>query len=262
MSSYLAVTSPDLAVVWGRALSGLAARGAAEIAPLIVNVSGFEDGFPSENVIVRQSLEAALDHARVSKQSLCNSETTANLIFPESLWLRHRAMGRQAFFNRYMKLLPRLVKRDRRNRKGTYFSRLIHYGTAGVNQLGYLLDAWDAGTHRRSALQIVVFDPAEDHTRQPFLGFPCLDYVTFTPNSTEGTLSVTALYAEQYVFDRGYGNYLGLCRLGRFVAEEMKLRFAQLTSVASCAKLGDALSKRGAQDILRQIEREIAGDGN
>jgi hypothetical protein len=191
------------------------------------------------------------------KPNLCSPETTANLIFPESLWLRHRALGRGAFFARYLGLLPRLMKRDARNHKGTYFSRLICYGPKKLNQLAHVLDAWDAGTHRRSALQTVIFDPAEDHTRQPFLGFPCLDYVTFTPDTKDKTLSVTAMYAEQYLFERGYGNYLGLCRLGRFVAEHMNLRFAQLTCVASCAKLGETLSKRDAQAIAERIRPAI-----
>src|SRR5690606_32024341 len=121
-----------------------------------------------------------------------------------------RSSGRDAFFNRYTtKVLPRLKKRDQRNRKGTYFSRMIEYGEHAVNQLGHVLDTWDANNHRRSALQLVIFDPKRDHTKEPFLGFPCLDYVAFTPDTKGGALSVTALYAEQYIFDRGYGNYLG-----------------------------------------------------
>lgn len=259
MSNYLEIRSRDLGVAWGRAFARLAERGVDEIAPLIVNVSGFENGFPGENATVRQELDAAIASANADKSSICSVATTANLIFPESLWLRHHAAGRKVFFAHYLRLLPRLQKRDARNRKGTYFSRLISYGTSRLNQLGHILDAWDAGTHRRSALQVVLFDPAEDHSRQPFLGFPCLDYVTFTPNTKEKTLSVTALYAEQYLFERGYGNYLGLCRLGRFVAEQMKLRFDQLTCVASCAKLGDTLGKRDAQAIARRIQPALNG---
>lgn len=254
MASYLPIKSPDLAIAWGRAFAGLAERGVDELSPLVVNVSGFANGFPTEDAIIKKELEAALDGARSEKPSLCSSETTANLIFPENLWLRHRTAGRAEFFARYLGLLPRLKKRDTRNRKGTYFSRLICYGPKRLNQLAHILDVWDAGTHRRSALQAVIFDPAEDHTRQPFLGFPCLDYVTFTPDTKEKTLSVTAMYAEQYLFERAYGNYLGLCRLGRFVAEQMGLRFAQLTCVASCAKLGETLGKRDAQAIVQRIQ--------
>lgn len=260
-NSHLVITSPDLAVAWGRAFAALAQRGTTEIAPLIVNISGFEGGFPAENPMVRQELQGTMEAVQKGKPKLCLPETTANLIFPESLWLRHRASGPHAFFRHYTKLFPRLKKRDPRNRKGTYFLRLIEYGPSGLNQLAHVLDTWNSGTHRRSALQTVVFDPAKDHSRQPFLGFPCLDYVTFTPNTHEGTLAITALYAEQYLFDRGYGNYLGLCRLGRFVADQMKLRFVQLTCIASCAQLGETLKKRDAQALVKRIKPALAGGG-
>jgi hypothetical protein len=54
------------------------------------------------------------------------------------------------------------------------------------------------------------------------------------------------------VFDRGYGNYLGLCRLGSFMAGEMGLTFRQLTCVVSCAELG-TLSKGDAKGLLKKI---------
>lgn len=251
MSSLQLVQSSDLAVAWGRGLAAVAKPGVDEVTPLVVNVAGFDGGFPGEHPQVRSRLDAALKAAVTTKDRVCSAETTANLIFPESLWLRYRASGRDVFFDNYLKLLPRLQKRDGRNRKGTYFSRLVSHGKTGTNQLRHVLDTWQSGNHRRSALQLVVFDPTVDHHRQPFLGFPCLDYVTFTPNTHDSTLSVTALYAEQYLFDRGYGNYLGLCRLARFVAHEMKLRFNQLTCIASCAKLGDAIKKREAQALVQ-----------
>ncbi|HZH98283.1 MAG TPA: hypothetical protein VEX38_04875 [Fimbriimonadaceae bacterium] len=261
MTRYVPVTSSDIAVAWGRALDHLSRPGNVEVGPLIVNISGFSGGFPSEDVFVRGEVDLALSNATSTKATLCSVETTANLIFPESLWKRHRNDGRKAFFNRYKKLLPRLQKRDTRNRKGTYFSRMIQYGESGQDQLAHVLETWADGNHRRSALQVMVFNPSVDHTRQPFLGFPCLDYVTFTPDTHEGTLSVTALYAEQYIFDRGYGNYLGLCRLARFVAGEMKLRFNQLTCVASCAKLGDAIGKREAKAFVKRIHAAITPEG-
>jgi hypothetical protein len=254
MSNFEPVQSADLAVAWVKALTLLTRKGVGDVAPLVVNVSGFTDGFPSEAPEIRQEADALLDAARTKKETLCTIETTANLIFPENLWLRYRNDGRRVFFDRYRGLGDRLKKRDSRNRKGTYFSRMIKYGKDNLDQLSHVLDVWDGGTHRRSALQVVIFDPMVDHTRQPFLGFPCLDYITFTPNTAEGTLSIMALYADQWIVDRGYGNYLGLCRLGRFVAEQMKLRFAQLTCIASCAQLGDVVGKRETQDLLDRVQ--------
>ena len=50
-------------------------------------------------------------------------------------------------------------------------------------------------------------------------------------------LSITGYYATQYVVERAYGNYLGLCRIGRFMAHEMGLRFDQMTCIATPVKL-------------------------
>ena len=251
-------SSPDLARAWAKALGSLTERGVKEISPLIVNITGFEDGFPTEDPTIRSEVDHALEEAKAAKPTLCSIDTTANLIFPESLWLRYQAEGRDTFFAKYLKLVKRLEKRDRRNHKGTYFSRML-----GKHQLQHVLDTWDQGTHRRSALQIAIFDPEKDHTKQPFLGFPCLDYVAFTPRSDSKTLSVTALYADQWIFDRGYGNYVGLCRLGRFVAQQMGLRFAQLTCIASCAQLGEAIGKEAARALANRFggsQKEEASD--
>lgn len=249
------VREPDLAVAWAKAFGQFARPGVSEIAPLVVNITDFGGGFPGENLSIRAEVDSALGGLQKS-QNVCLPETTANTIFPENLWKLHRAKGRKTFLEKYETLLPRLQKRDRRNLKGTYFARMI--SGAGGNQLAHVLDTWEAGCRRRSALQIVIFDPATDHSEQPFLGFPCLDYVTFTPNTSAKTLSVTAMYATQWIFDRAYGNYLGLCRLGRFVAEQMGLRFAQLTCVASFAKVGDALaSKKEVQALADRLAAHL-----
>ncbi len=52
-----------------------------------------------------------------------------------------------------------------------------------------------------------------------------------------GGLSVTGFYATKYVVERAYGNYLGLCRLGKFMAQEMGLRFDQMVCIATPVKL-------------------------
>jgi len=41
----------------------------------------------------------------------------------------------------------------------------------------------------------------------------------------------------QYLFQRAYGNYLGLARLGEFMAKEMKLRLERVVCFAGIAQL-------------------------
>ncbi len=48
---------------------------------------------------------------------------------------------------------------------------------------------------------------------------------------------MNAFYATQQVFDKAYGNYLGLAQLGAFMAGEMGIPFARLNVMIGVAKL-------------------------
>jgi hypothetical protein len=240
------VTKANVSEAWVGALDALVQPGATAITPLIVNVVGFSGGEVPETATTRELVNEALS---ANPKKFCSTETTAGLIFPATLWARYRKEGASRFFERYLKIAPRLRRAHPRNKKGVYFERLVSWN--GKRQLEHILSNWKRGNHRRSALQAVIFDPAVDHTAEPFMNFPCLDYIAFAYDEGKG-LSLTALYATQYVFDRGYGNYLGLCRLGAFMAGEMGLTFRQLTCVVSCAEIGTP-SKGDARALLEKI---------
>jgi hypothetical protein len=55
-----------------------------------------------------------------------------------------------------------------------------------------------------------------------------------------GKLAVNAIYPTQFLFERAYGNYLGLCRLGLFVSQELKLELAQVTCYVGIAVRADS----------------------
>jgi hypothetical protein len=84
-------------------------------------------------------------------------------------------------------------------------------------------------------LQASIFDPGRDHVRNAQLGFPCLQQVHFVPEN--GGLAVHAFYATQQLFDKAYGNWLGLCHLGQFMACEMGLRLVRLNCYVGTEKL-------------------------
>jgi len=83
--------------------------------------------------------------------------------------------------------------------------------------------------------QATTFDPARDHTASALIGFPCLQHVSFVP--TAAGLVANAFYATQQLFDRAYGNYLGLAQLAAFMAHEMKIPLARLNVTVGVAKL-------------------------
>lgn len=246
------VEERNLSVAWARALRLTSARGRSEVAPLIVAITGFDE---SGGVEEEPTIRAALDTLLVSngKQTV---NTVANTIFPAALW--NLEAPRDQLFDRYKRIAPRLKKASRKNSRGIYFERMITGGPNGrKNQLDFAISTYLARSGvRRSVLQVGVFDPSRDHSAAAQLGFPCLQHVTFAP--TKSGLCVNAFYATQYMAERAYGNYVGLCRLGHFVAHEMKVplvRFTCFTGIAECE-----MSKNQLHGLMTTIDGVIGAD--
>ena len=237
------IEETNLSRAWATAFLAVVERGTVELAPLVVTVTGFTNNQTPEMDGIRRALDAALVQAN---EASC--ETVAKTIFPHTLW--NPDHGRDQFFDRYRRILPRLKRIDPKNRYGLYFERMIDFHS--YNQLDRIIRTYQGGNHRRSALQISTFDPCKDLANQPMRGFPCLQQVAFAP-SRDGGLALTAFYAVQYLFEKAYGNYLCLCRLGHFVAHELGLRLTRMTCVAGVAQRGD-LSKREVQSFVHQLQ--------
>jgi hypothetical protein len=217
----------NLSFAWARALDPIIRGRAKEVAPLIISVTGFENGVPVEDPRVRLALDDVLGGL-----NLQSCDRVANTIFPQSYW--NQSAPRSELFRRYAAALPRLRRASTKNRHGLYFERMITGGPPEhPNQLDFVIKTYMARKGaRRSGLQVGVFDPKVDQTAAALIGFPCLQHVTFAPvtlaNKEKG-LCVNAVYATQYAFERAYGNYLGLCRLGRFVAHELHVPLVRMT---------------------------------
>ena len=67
--------------------------------------------------------------------------------------------------------------------------------------------------------------------------------------------SVTGFYAIQYIFERAYGNYLGLCRLGHFMAHEMEPRLSKVICIATPAKLD--MPKKNLKELAGLVETAL-----
>ena len=276
-SSQLVVTSPpakiracvvierNLSVAWTRAFTALSMPGVKALAPLVVSVTGFHGGLVEEAPGVRSLLDEALaeyadkkaaDEGEVKKpRQALTCQGVANTIFPGSLW--SPGTDRQLFYKRYLAMLPRLKRRG--SPRGLYFERLIAYGRGpqGGNQLEHIIEAYAGGLRRTSAFQATICDPERDSTRQPRLGFPCLQQIALHPDA--GTLSITGFYGTQYVFERAYGNFLGLCWLGRFLACEMGLTLKQMTCIAAYAPVSGHTRTR-ARRLASEAAQVIAVD--
>lgn len=243
------IEDANLSRAWARGY--LAAFDANEVHPLVVDVTGFTSGVPEEDMPIRRALDTLL-----RKGKLQRIDTVASTIFPASLW--NPEAPRARLYERYKRVLRRVI-RYRGNRYGTYFQRLISFGPQEINQLEHVLETWARGNRRRSALVASTIDPSRDHTHQPRRGFPCLQQVCFLPQR-DGGLAVAGFYATQDMLERAYGNYIGLARLGRFMASEMGLRFERMTCVAATARRDSGLSKAELRTFVRSLKKLLGRD--
>ena len=197
----------------------------------------FDDTAAVEDVSIKQRLDREL--LRYDEYSC---ETVASTIFPISMWNPQLNNDSEILFERYEKAWPG-IERCRANQKGVYFRRLTSYSpdkhqNEPINQLQFIIDTYLSGNHRKSALQASIIDPTRDHTNQRQKGFPCLQQISFTPLDNN-KLSITGYYATQYQFEKAYGNYLGLYRLGQFMAKQLELELIQVNCIAAALEIGN-----------------------
>jgi len=218
------INEENLSVAWAKAFLEASDKHKRDLSPLFLTVHSFNRGVVKEDSVIREVLDKCLE-------SDCN--TVANTIFPRSLWNPNNS--RKQLFDRYLKILP-WIRKCPANRYGVYFERLISFkeNVEEGKQLEHIIHIYQKGTHRPTALQAVIFDPLRDHTNQRRRGFPCLQSVSFTLIGEKG-LSILGFYPNQYLFSKAYGNYLGLCRLGEFVAHEFERDLMEMTCVVGKA---------------------------
>lgn len=80
-----------------------------------------------------------------------------------------------------------------------------------------------------------IYVPNQDRSA---MGFPCLSFCSF--QLVHGFLHLVAHYRRQELVRRGYGNYLGLARLLRYVSKMVNVEPGQLTVVAGVAAVDAA----------------------
>jgi hypothetical protein len=228
------VDEQNLSLAWSKVFMRILENPGTTISPLVVSITGLASaGDPEEDPAVRGAIDACL-RARGDP----DVETVAWTIFPQSLW-RLVCQDRQRLYQLYKGTVERYKAMNRaKNGRGLYFERLIAFGGGPEdgNQLEWIIKQHGSRTGvRTSMLQAAVFDPRRDHVASAQLGFPCLQHVALT--SEGSALSLNAFYATQQIFDKAYGNWLGLYHLGQFMAREMGLVFDRFTCFVGVEKL-------------------------
>ena len=254
-NSPLFIDEPNLSHAWGKAFLHIIDNTGSEITPLLVTVTNFDNGAVREDANIVGELNKALTN--YNEQEI---HTVANTIFPQNLW-QYSNFNRKKLFDVYIKSLPRFKALARhKNWRGLYFERLINYGEGSLegNQLEFIINQYNSRSGvRRSMFQASIFDPKRDHVKTAQLGFPCLQHVSFVP-SKKG-ITINAFYATQQIFQKAYGNFLGLCRLGNFMAHEMKLELERMNCFVGVEKLDNIDGKKSERlkDLISTIRNSI-----
>lgn len=206
-------------------------KGVTQLRPVVITLYDIDADEEEKKHPVKQALNNLLIGRKFNDINM-----VANTIFPLTVY-KLAKYDREKFFDNYLKQLPRIKAVDSRNRDGVYFERLIQFDEEKkFNQLKFIIDEFtNRKGVRNSMLQAAIFDPNRDHKRKAQLGFPCMQHVSFTYDN--GKLSVNGFYATQQLFDKAYGNLLGLVRLGNFMAREMKLELDQVNCYIGAEKL-------------------------
>ncbi|MCD4823781.1 MAG: thymidylate synthase [Phycisphaerae bacterium] len=245
---YEHIIESNLSIAWAKAFCAVMKH--PEVSPLTVTVRGLSNDIIPE----QQDIRIALDESLIG-QKLNSCDTVANTIFPANFW--NPKKERSLLYKRYM-MSRRQIRKCKGNRLGVYFDRLIAYGADygdSFNQLEYIIETFtQKNNHRRSDLQATILDPKLDKKHQRQCGFPCLQQVGFF-HSNKKHLTIIGFYPKEYIYDRGYGNYLGLCKLGQFMAHELGLELTQMTCFIGAGVVGK--SKKTPLKPLKKIIGEI-----
>jgi len=243
------IREKNLSIAWAKAFVEVMEH--SEVSPLTITVDGLDTEEITEDRRIRTLLDTSL-----SETGHISCETVAGTIFPMSFWNPNREAD--LLFARYRRCRKRILQCPA-NHNGVYFDRLMAYGKdngEAVNQLAYIIKTYtEKDNHRRSALQATVLDPRSDESDQQRRGFPCLQQIGFVPMSKK-RLNVVAFYPMQHLYNKAYGNYLGLCRLGQFMAQEMGLTLAQLTCFVGIGQYSntDKIKKTPLRGFQKDIE--------
>lgn len=257
----LLIEGTNLSHAWGRVLLHLFDNRCKEISPLVISLTGFKNGVPDEDAAIIEALDECL-----STHNEKEVDKVAQTIFPTYMWKIFKD-NRQELFDNYIKDIPNIRSAEKPKRPCLYFERLIAFGSGphNGNQLEHIISEYNSVYNsdtnprkgvRRSMFQASIFDPARDHKSDQYLHFPCLGHISFVPNNKDKTLVLNAFYATQKILEKSYGNYLGLCRLGNFMAHEMGLEFERMNCFVGVAKL-DTVPKKDLKTLVKQVRQSL-----
>lgn len=206
----------------------------------------------TEDDTIRHAAQKLIDdyNASHTRAELPDIETTRNTIFPASWAGRHPEPEDLARYyrERYTK---EGIRGFANNARGTYFGRIVAYprgnGDDPADQLTdtvrKLRDELAHPGAKSSRYEINIYNERKD--RNP-LSFPCLAHLSV--HLHEGRLHMQAVYRNESLVARAYGNYLGLGQLQDYMAQQAGADIGELLMTVGHVELDSG--KRAIRALL------------
>lgn len=269
----------DLAAAWAKAYRVMRRTPKRELAPFAVTVHN-PTGIVVPDSITHPMVRALDECLKTGGKGYPSVELVAATIFPERTW-KLCSGDRQELYRESMLNLRTYAKWEpNKNRCGMYFGRLFGFGVdhrtgktlgytagkamreAGGNQVEHLIRQLSKSVKTgrsvaRMQLQAATFDPMRDMTTSTRPSFPCMQHLAFNTDIKSRRLEMTAFYATQQLYVKAYGNWLGLCRLGAFIAGQSGLTLTRFTCLANVQKM-DKSPKAGPERAALHREVRVA----
>lgn len=212
------VVADSLSVAWLDAVRQVHAIPSRKAVHLLLRITDPA----AEDLVIRAKAQGLIDdwNAGHPAHPKYDIETTRNTIYPESWADRNPEPSDLAEY--YRARYPRLRSHDSNNKYGTYFGRLVAYPRESkhddtADQLTTLVAKLRQELKGRgpksSRYEVNIFSERYDTNT---MSFPCLAHLSF--HLCDGRLHQQAVYRNEYLVGRAYGNYLGLAQLQCYIA--------------------------------------------
>jgi hypothetical protein len=204
----------------------------------------------AEEEAIREAAEALIEarNARVKNplKHYPPIETTRSTIFPAD-WAKTRPKPADlaAYYREsYHKELGGL-RYFKHNERGTYFGRIVDYPRFGENpgtgdqltdtvrKLRAELKRKKGSGAKRARYEINIYNERCDTSP---MGFPCLAHLAVHLDSGK-RLCMQAIYRNEHIVYRGYGNFLGLAELQAYIAAAAGVEVGELLMTFGHAEL-------------------------
>lgn len=252
------ILASDLSTGWVEAVRVLLAQPSLKAVHLLIRILDPTQEDPA----VREAVQALIDEinsSRPESKHLPDIDTTRNTIFPAGWAARNPEPANLAAYYR-ARYTKDGLRGFRENLRGTYFGRIVAYPrgddeepgdqlTDTVRKLRAELEAAERGHTgpKSSRYEINIYNERCD--RNP-MSFPCLAHLSV--HLHERQLHMQAIYRNEVFVGRGYGNFLGVAELQRYMASAANLDVGELLMTIGHAEL-DA-GKRQTRQLLKRLD--------